>query len=185
MTDALRDFTLFLLETMSGARALQARGALGFTPEAALAARRRVEAAGLLDLVRTLDRFERVLGPADEARQLADGGRRLCYSLDPWPSFWFAIEGDARSIVSDLRFVRRPDAVEPRLEAWGLLLEDVEGTAPVRAVVDEWFPHKALLLRQQGRSQLLRFEYGLLQDIDDLSEPEAAALERGAGVARG
>ena len=73
MTLTRRDLSLFLLCRMGSAgRVQQALAALGASAADAKAASSRVEAYGLMDLVRTLDRFERDIGPADYTEPLAE-----------------------------------------------------------------------------------------------------------------
>ena len=124
---AKRDLALFLLSKMSAAgRVKEAVTALGASAAELKAAASRVQAAGLMDLVRTIDRFEQALGPAEETQALADGGRRFCYRLDPWPLFWLAVDCDSQSVVSGLCFVRPPNGRPPRLEPWECLDADAD-----------------------------------------------------------
>ena len=176
---AKRDLALYLLSKMDAAdRIQQALAALGASGAEMKAASSRVEAVGLMDLVRTIDRFERALGPAEETSPLADGGRRYCYRLGPWPLLWLAVDCDPQSVVSGLCFVRPPNGPPPRLEPWECLDPEAGAFGSVRAVIDEWHPYKSLLLERQAALTLLRFEYGLLQSADDVDAAAAAALER-------
>jgi hypothetical protein len=164
--DGRRALELEMLATMRGrARVERALASLGADPAEVAAARAQVEASGALAGPLRFEPLRRLLGEPDDTGP-GDGLRyrktAAFYRLPTWEPFRLAVFSDEAGVVGAIELVRvvpGPIVLEP----WGAVEGDFAGAS--LEVIDDWFPMRDRRGRLDGAERILRFDWGLLQEI--------------------